>query len=272
MMNNHCLVDSHVHTEFSDDCTVPAFSQLERAVQLGLKGIALTDHYDIDYPNKKYTFEFDVDARRVYITALKNEFSHKLELLHGIEIGIQPHVIEQSRNIVSQGCFDCVISSIHAVDGFSLCSQHDFFQHKTKQQAYRRYLEEIYYSLCNFKDYDIVGHIGYIRRYGNYDNNSMPYEDYRDILDEILHTVIRNGKGIEINTSGFAYNLGTAIPDISILQRYYDLGGTIVTLGSDAHRVERVAGDFDQAVKMLKYVGFTTIAYFKERMPIFEKI
>jgi len=271
-MNNHCLVDSHVHTEFSDDCAVPVREQLERAVQLGLKGVALTDHYDIDYPNTKYNFEFDVDARRTYIADLKNQFSQQLELLHGIEIGIQPHVIEQSRKLVRQGDFDCVISSIHAVDGFSLCSQHDFFLHKTKQQAYRRYLEEIYYALCNFQDYDIVGHIGYIRRYGNYDDNSMPYEEYNDILDEILRVVIRDGKGIEINTSGFAYNLGTAIPDISILQRYYELGGTLVTLGSDAHSVERVAGDFDRAVKMLKDVGFTSIAYFKERMPIFQRI
>jgi histidinol-phosphatase (PHP family) len=147
-----------------------------------------------------------------------------------------------------------------------------FFLSKTKQQAYARYLEAIYHSLCNFKDYDVVGHIGYVRRYGNYGDTSMLYEDYKDILDEILCVVIRDGKGIEINTSGFAYNLGTAIPDITILQRYYDLGGRIVTLGSDAHSVGRVAADFDYAMAMLQYVGFTSFAYFKERKPIFEKI
>jgi histidinol-phosphatase (PHP family) len=120
-------VDSHVHTEFSDDCDVPVRSQLERAITLGLRGVALTDHYDIDYPDAKYTFEFDVHARRVCIDDLRNAYAGRIELVHGIEIGIQPHVIEQSRDIISRGHFDFVISSIHAVDGYSLCSQQGFF-------------------------------------------------------------------------------------------------------------------------------------------------
>lgn len=269
-MNN--LVDSHVHCDYSDDCHIPALSQIERAIELGLKGIAFTDHYDIGYPNPRYTFEFDVSARRKNIHDMAIHYERKLSLLHGIEIGIQPHVINQSAEVIKNGQFDCVICSTHAVEGFSLCSQSGFFEGKTKQGAYNRYLDEIYSAISQFHEYDIVGHIGYVRRYGPYANRSMPYKEFSDAIDRILKKVIEDGKGIEINTSGFAYKLGSTIPEIDIIVRYKQLGGEIITIGSDAHTKERVADNFDQALAILQHVGFNYVAYFKNRKPVFNKL
>jgi len=265
-------VDCHVHCDYSDDCRIPAKLQVERAVQLGLKGITFTDHYDIDYPNPKHHFEFDVAARRAFMHGLQQHYQDKIHIFHGIEIGIQPHVVQQSLEVIASGNFDCVICSTHAVDGFSLCSQSGFYEGKTQKEAYARYLEEVYYDVSNFPDYDIVGHIGYVRRYGHYENSSMPYDQYSDILDMILKKVIESGKGIEINTSGYAYNLGTPIPDLDLITRYKQLGGEIITIGSDAHRIERVGDSFDRAGEILKQAGFHYCAYFKNRKPIFEPL
>jgi histidinol-phosphatase (PHP family) len=269
-MSYSSFVDCHVHCNYSDDCQAEAHKEVEVAVKLGLEGITFTDHYDLDYPNPKYHFEFNVAERRAAIAALQDGFKDKIDVLHGIEIGIQPHVVKESREIIKQGQFDCVICSTHAVDGFSLCSQSGFFEGKTQEQAYRRYLEEIYAAITVFKDYDVVGHIGYVRRYGPYENRCMPYTSYADILDLILKQVVADGKGIEINTSGYAYKLGSSIPDLDIIKRYKELGGEIITLGSDAHTLERVADQFEQAVKVLKQAGFMHVAYFKQRKPIFK--
>jgi histidinol-phosphatase (PHP family) len=266
------LVDCHVHCQYSDDSDADACGEVECAVKLGLKGITFTDHYDLDYPNKKYHFEFDIAERRAYMAQLHERFQENIDVLHGIEIGIQPHVVQRSLEVIKHGLFDCVICSTHAVDGFSLCSQSGFFEGNTQEQAYMRYLEEIYAAITKFSDYDVVGHIGYVRRYGPYENRVMPYNRYADMLDMILEKVIADGKGIEINTSGYAYKLGTPIPDVDIIKRYKELGGEIITIGSDAHGAERVADHFEQAVMLLKQVGFTHVAYFKQRQPLFEQI
>ena len=266
------FVDCHMHCDYSDDSTAKAHTEVERAIDLGLKGVTFTDHYDIDYPNPKFHFEFDVAERRAYMSELGNHYKNKIDVFHGIEIGIQPHVIKPSLDVIQNGQFDFVICSVHAVDRFSLCSQSGFFANKTQEQAYRRYLEEIYFSITNFTDYDVVGHIGYIRRYGHYESRAMPYKQYGDLLDMILKKVIESGKGIEINTSGYAYKLGAPIPDLDILTRYNQLGGEIVTIGSDAHASERVADNFEQAAALLKRAGFTRSAYFRQRIPVFERL
>ena len=46
------------------------------------------------------------------------------------------------------------------------------------------------------------------------------------------------GKGIELNTGGFKYGLGHPNPCEDIIKRYKELGGEIITLGSDAHKCE----------------------------------
>jgi histidinol-phosphatase (PHP family) len=244
--------------------------QIEQAVRLGLKGLALTDHYDIDYPNNQYCFEFNLQERRKFLHDMQLCYHDKLVIVHGIEIGIQPHVIEKSQEIIRNGHFDFVICSTHAVDGYSLCSQSRYFEGKTQEAAYRRYLEEVYHTISNFHDYDIVGHIGYVRRYGPYPHKSMPYDHYHDILDMILKKIISDGKGIEINTSGYAYKLDSMIPELSIVQRYKELGGSIITIGSDAHSVERIADHFQSAAALLKQVGFAYVAHFIDRKPVFE--
>ena len=80
------------------------------------------------------------------------------------------------------------------------------------------------------------------------------------------------GKGIELNTAGFKYGLGFAHPHISILKRYKELGGEVITVGSDAHQPENIAYDFDRAKEVLKDSGFKYYTEFKGRKPIFIQV
>ena len=125
-------------------------------------------------------------------------------------------------------------------------------------------------------EFDVYGHIDYVIRYviKYYDNviNKINYDEFRDILDEILLVIINKDKGIEINTSGIRYGLNSVHPNIEILKRYKELGGKIITIGSDAHRVEDLASHFDIAIDLLEQSGFEEIAVYHNRKPDFIKI
>jgi histidinol-phosphatase (PHP family) len=88
----------------------------------------------------------------------------------------------------------------------------------------------------------------------------------------ILKAVIQKGKGIEVNTAGYAYNLNSPHPGFDILKRYKELGGTILTLGSDAHTPQIIGGKFPFVLQKLVSLGFEHITYFEKRKPIFIKI
>ena len=94
----------------------------------------------------------------------------------------------------------------------------------------------------------------------------------KDILDKILETLIDKEKGIEINTGGLAKGLKEANPCMGILKRYRELGGEIITVGSDAHDTLRIADRFDRAAEMLLECGFKYYTVFEKRMPEFKRI
>ncbi len=266
------MFDSHVHSSFSGDSDMPAETACETAIKLGLSGIAFTDHLDIDFPDFDVKFLIDFEQYSSVMDEIKSRFESGLKVLKGIEVGIQPHVIEESDETVKKYDFDFVIASIHIIDKLDpYCGK--YFENKTsKHQAFMRYLEEVLLSVTKFDNFDVVGHIGYIRRYCSYDDRTLRYTDYSDIVDTILKTAISKGKGIEINTSGFRGDLNSPIPDFDIITRYKELGGEILTIGSDAHTPEHIALNFPYVKDMLKEIGFKYLTHFEKRVPVFDKI
>jgi histidinol-phosphatase (PHP family) len=265
------MFDSHVHSSFSGDSEMDAKIACLAAIENGLSGIAFTDHLDIDYPNFDIKFLIDFDKYSKVMDDLKSTFSSRLKVLKGIEVGIQPHVIGATDEVVNKYSFDFVIASIHIIGGIDPYYGEYFRCNPDKNTAFTRYLSEILHGLQNFDNFDVIGHIGYIRRYCNYDDNSLKYDDYCDILDSILKGVIEKGKGIEVNTSGYR-TLGAPIPDLDIIKRYRELGGEIITTGSDAHAPEHIAYNFTEIKKALSDIGFNYIAHFENRKPLFNKI
>ncbi len=148
-----------------------------------------------------------------------------------------------------------------------------FFEGYTRKEAYLRYFEEVLQNIKLYdNEFDVYGHLDYVVRYGGYAEKRIDYQEFREILDEILIQLIKKDKGIEINTSGIRYGLGNPHPNIDIVKRYKELGGKIITIGSDAHKVEDFAKDFDIAYDLLKEAGFDEIAIFHHRKPDFIKI
>ena len=134
------------------------------------------------------------------------------------------------------------------------------------------YFSGILDNVKAFKDYDIYGHLDYIVRYGPNKDALYSYAKYRDIYDAILKTIIESGKGIELNTGGVKYGLKDLHPTCDVLKRYKELGGEIITIGSDAHTPENLLHHFSRAKAVLEECDFKYYTIFQDRTPQFIKI
>lgn len=265
------LWDAHLHSSFSGDSDTPMEQIIKKAISLNLNGIYFTEHLDYDYPDEPSLFLLDADSYLKKFSTFKDKYKDQIELGFGIEVGLQPEIANKNDALISSYPFDFVIGSSHVVHGFDPYYP-DFFKDKSEDEAYYEYFESILENLNSFNNFDVYGHIDYVVRYGPNTNKFYSYLKFSDIIDEILKKIINMGKGIELNTGGFKYGLGHPNPCEDIIKRYKELGGEIITLGSDAHKCEHVAYDFDKAIQILKDSGFDFFTIFKERKPIFKKI
>lgn len=265
------LWDTHMHTMFSGDSEAAPEDMIQSAIDRGLAGLCFTDHQDFDYREEPGCFDLDVDAYYRKIDSLRAQFQKThpdFKINWGVEIGLQPHTLEQNLALVEQYPFDFVIGSSHCVRAIDIYYP-PFYEGRTEEEAYQEYFEAILANVLSPADFDVYGHIDYVVRYGPSKNANYSYEKYADIIDEILRQLIARGKGIEINTAGFKYGLGHPNPTEEIINRYHELGGEIITIGADGHKPEHVAYDFDKVPDILKAAGFKYFTVFTGRKPEF---
>lgn len=267
--------DFHVHSNFSSDGKASMEEIINRALKMGLKTLCFTDHMDIDFPTiYNDTFQFDIDEYVKTIWELKEKYKSRIEILMGVELGMQPHITGRMEDFTQSYPFDFIIGSVHVVDHMDPYFSH-YWENITEENGILRYFETIKECCENFHNFHVCGHIDYIFRYApsskvNYCEYSYP--KYADILDEILKTLLNHGKGIEINTAGYKYGLGHPHPKTEVLKRYKELGGEIITFGSDAHLPEHLCYDFDKAAALLKDLGFRYYTIFREGKPFMVKL
>lgn len=261
--------DYHVHTNFSSDSDSSMESIIERAIELGLKRICITDHMDLDYP-KHYRLPFVFDPKKYADTigTLKETYKDRITLLMGIECGIRPYLANRYDELLNSYDFDFVISSSHLASDLDVYYP-EYWEGITEEEGYLTYFNTILDNLNSYSNFDVYGHLDYVIRYGPSKGRNYQYLQFKDIFDEILKKIISMGKGIEVNTAGYKYGLGHPHPNTEILKRYKELGGTILTIGSDAHKPEHLAYDFNEVKKLLLSLGFTQYTVFEGRNPIF---
>ena len=261
------MFDYHLHSSVSFDSESSAESIALAAKEKGLREICFTDHCDYNSDRSK---QHNPIILSEYEAAYGSLEIPGITIKKGFEFGMTDWNRPELESMLKKRDFDFVIGSVHFVDGADPYDL-EYWQGKTERQAYLGYLERILECIKIHDDFDVLGHLTYVSRsVYNPTKNLLEYRDYREICDEIFTTLIKKDKGIEINTSG-KNALGVLLPSHEFVKRYRELGGKIITVGSDAHNPNRVGEHIDEALALAKEV-FGYVCTFNNREPIFNKL
>lgn len=260
------MFDFHLHTHVSFDGRDTACNMALAAVKAGLKEICFTDHMDYDPLNPDHDLHFDIaDYNREY-DGLEIP---SLTIRRGFEFGMLPDNAEQFAIDASRRDWDFIIGSVHFVDGLDVYYP-QFWEGKTPYHAILQSFEETLTCVRNHNDFDVLGHLTYLGKCrANPEKKAIVYEAYREVTDEIFKVLIAKGKGIECNTSGLE-RCNALLPDVQYLRRFKELGGQIVTVGSDAHHADRVGQYCRETVELVKDI-FGYVCTFAGRKPQFHR-
>lgn len=267
--------DIHTHSYFSTDSKEPTENMIKAAINKGLKYYCITEHMDMDFPKQpgspENEFLLDGDAYYKEFFQLKEKYAKikpEFTLLFGVELGLQPHLADKHREFISKYPFDFIIGSEHTTNRKDPYYP-EFYQGRSEKEAYMEYFEDIITNLNVFSDIDSLGHLDYVVRYGPNRNRNYTYSEYSDCIDTILRILINKNIALEVNSSGYKYELGEPNPSKDVIVRYRELGGELITIGSDAHDSSRISKDFDRIALLLSQCGFAHYCVYQNRQPVF---
>ena len=200
---------------------------------------------------------------------MKETWGDKIRIRTGMEFGVQRHTIPEFEKLFHRYSFDFIILSIHQVEDKEFWTQ-DFQRGKTQEEYNLRYYEELLTVVEKYKNYSVLGHMDLIARYD--EAGIYPFEKIKLTAEKILKIVIAEGKGIEINTSSHRYGLQDTMPSADILKLYRDLGGKILTIGSDSHRPEQLGAYIEETKELLKDIGFQYFCTYENMKPAFHRL
>lgn len=278
------LIDCHTHTQFSMDSRADINECIEKAIDMGLSAYAVTDHCECSawYPKKHYSdtenfdyFNYEQDFYKSVsaVTELKEKYKN-FNLICGVEMGQATQDIEVAEKIVSDERLDFIIGSLHQLKG-----EKDFYyldyKNMSADEIYNlleRYFREVY-QLCKLNCFDVIGHLTYCLRYMKCRYNINPdISRFDEIIAESFRILAQNGKGIEINTSGLRQGFDDVFPSLKYVKLFKDMGGEIISIGSDSHYVDDIGRNIAEGIETAKAAGFTRLCCFRKRKPYFINI
>lgn len=272
--------DNHVHTSFSTDSTTPMEAQLLRAKALGLPSLCFTDHMDYKFPSRRHAIEFFFPVEQYFSAIRKLQGKYPdFPLRTGVELGLKRDVLPQCLSLTGGHAFDFVIGSTHLVDDIDPYYP-EYWEAQGEIGGIFRYYQVTLENVQMDFDFDVYGHLDYVLRYcptikAARETGTVAeaffqksFEKNKEIIAEILQRLISQGKGIELNTGGLKYGLGHPNPHQAILSLYLDLGGEIITVGSDAHEEKHLAYDFAKVPGILRQCGFSRYTEFHQRKAV----
>lgn len=266
------MYNSHTHTNNSHDATAKIEDLCKEALKSALTGFAITDHCDISYLSEPWVMQGIYGSVKDALWAKKN-YSDKLFIGMGIEIGETIFNIKAANKIIQTNSWDVVLSSVHLVSNMPWnipFSQIDFS--KADKVMIDKFLTQYFTDMINmleYTDFDILTHLTVPLRYivKKY-KQQIDEEKYYPVITDILKKIIKRDIALEINTSGFINGENYFMPDEAIIDIYKSCGGKRVSLGSDSHTASALTSGLGQAADMLKSKGFYTATYYKARKPI----
>ena len=269
------MFDSHTHGFYSYDSDADYHAMILSAVSKGLDGICFTDHYEY-VPDLDKFCGFDMNEYLSEIRSFSQNKSYgNFKILTGAEFGLYDTNSEKISQALNDYKFDSVIGSVHYVIGCPDPYYQEYTATRSKFEAYSAVLKKYIELLPKYPQINIIGHFDYVSRYSkSYADRNMYYKDFADYFDKLLTIIINMGISLEVNTSTYAKHdeFPANILDINILKRYKELGGEMISIGSDAHEPSKIAQNFTATIEIIKNAGFKFLTHFEQGKPIFDKV
>lgn len=274
------LADYHIHSEFSDDSDYPMEAVVRDAIKIGLDEICFTDHVDYGIKDDRgsgleirYSGGYpclNVDYPRYFekLARVRALYADRITVKAGLECGVQTHTIPQFNALFEKYEMDFALLSIHQVDNMEFWTG-DFQRGKTQREYNERYYGEMLNVVKSYTNYSVLAHMDLIVRH---EEHAYPFRLTEPFIREILKLVISGGKGIELNTSFHRYGLSGSMPSADILKLYREMGGDIVTVGSDTHRPAHLGAYITEGMEILKDLGFGYFCTFDKMRPVYHKL
>jgi histidinol-phosphatase (PHP family) len=253
-------VDYHTHTTFSCDARDTLDAMCRQAIAIGLQEICFTEHADFE-PADSCTSYFEPEPYFAAIEAAREQYGAQLMIRTGVEIGEPHRYPAETAALLDKYPFDFVLGSLHWVDGYPGFSA-KFFEGRTREAGWRSYFEELV-RLCEAGDFDVLSHLDLPKRH----IDEFDPEPYAELTCTALQHLIARGMGIEINCSGLRHRVGEPLPGPAIIRWYRELGGEILTVGTDSHKVADLGQGLDVALAMAREAGFEALSVFEARRP-----
>lgn len=265
------ICDTHVHSRNSFDGESTVREICDSAVEKGISTVIITDHMEAP--------EIRLGDKSVYGNAVKSitqsvadveelaeEYSGKVKLLKGMELGEPMHMPEMTKKALKIADFDYILASVH-----NLKDEEDFYYLEYNSQNVPKLLERYFDELLDTAknaDFDSLAHLTYPLRYIVERTGKIPdMEPYAETIDEIFLTLVKRNKALEINTSGLFKKIGTTLPDLDLIRRFRELGGSLITVGSDAHNSKNLAAGVEQGIDLARLCGFKSYTVYQNRIP-----
>lgn len=266
------MLDYHVHCSFSCDSDVTPEAYLKAAEENGIEEICFVDHLDLEFdlPDEPHV-DTDFQARDAYLAALG--YNGKARFKRGMEVGLmmKHRIPERSAEIVRAANPDFVIASAHIIGDKGDPYSPSYFANRTRAQGFTDYLAHVYEMIQVFDDFDVVGHLHFPTRGCPYTEKDFRVSDAPELLDAIYDELIRRGKSLEINTKDFVRSTDPT-HKLAAYRRFRERGGEYLTIGSDAHTLDRLGYAAKEAYELAEAAGFAYVASFEARKPILNRI
>lgn len=265
-MRYRFISDSHIHSDCSFDGNDSVMMLSERAAALGYYSITVTDHCECDVYYKD-SYDKTVEQSFFETRKAKAVFRDRLAVFNGIELGQPLYDLGAAEDALSKCDFDFVLGSVH-----NLRDKKDFYYLNYNEEnvpaLLNAYFDELI-SLSQWSGIDSLAHLTYPLRYivGGY-QITVNLKNYWDKIETILKNLAKNGKALEVNTSGLRQVIGVTMPDFDVVARFKELGGRYVTLGSDAHRWADVGSCIEDGLMLLRKAGFNHFTVYEKRRPV----
>ena len=261
------LADYHLHTAFSDDSVTPMEDMVQRALALGFDEICFTEH--VDY-GVKTDLNCDYAAYFRTLRVMQEQYAGRISIRAGIEFGVQAETASQFED------------DFRPVIRFDFCDPEQPSGREQRVLELRipggphpgrvpgRLLSGDLRRYAALQNYSVLGHLDMIKRYDKC--GAYPDEKVLPLIERILRQAIADGKGIELNTSSFKYGLPDLMPSRRILRFYRELGGELLTIGSDSHETVHLGDHIREVRPVLRDLGFRTFCTFERMKPVFHDL